>query len=291
MPINTGQPRGGHAGIEDFLGGDVPSPGSSEGEASNDHIEYQYQDHDAKPKAAEVKRLKRLREIRKAEEKERFRLKEEKRIDAERKTAEAKLLEKEKRNREAAELERLQKVKQERLRNKLEEQKRLEEQPLVGINGEQESVNDIQNSHSQPVLINRGPPFEGHAGIGNFLGGDVSSPGSSPGSSPESSPGSSPGSSPRSSVGGASNDHIAHQYQDHDINQWVDPSGFHHTDQFGNPVNNVPETADVDQRDTRQNDVYMHDHREDQLDYPSPQDSQLGSMQPDDQTGHGDPDY
>ena len=273
MPINTGQPRGGHAGIEDFLGGDVPSPGSSEREASNDHIEYQYQDHDAKPKAAEVKRLelKRLREIRQAEEKERFRLKEEKRIDAERKTAEAKLLEKEKRNREAAERESLQKVKQERLRNKLEEQKRLEEQPLVGINGEQESVNDIQNGHSQPVLINRGPPLEGHAGIGNFLGGDVSSPGSS--------------------VGEASNDHIEYQYQDHDINQWVDPSGFHHTDQFGNPVNNVPETADVDQRDARQNDVYMHDHRDDQLDYPPPADSQLENIQPDDQFGHEDPNY
>ena len=127
---------------------------------------------------------------------ESLRLGEEERQDAKRKAAEVKRLEKKKRIREAAERERLQQVEQERPRKILEEQKHPVEQSLVRANGGQDSLNEIQTSHSQPVPINTGQPRGGHAGIEDFLGGDVPSPGSSERE--------------------ASNDHIEYQYQDHD---------------------------------------------------------------------------
>ena len=248
-------------------------------------------DQDAKRKADQVKRLdqKRLREIRRAEEKERFRLKEEKRLEAERKAAEAKCLEK--RTREASERERLNKVEQERLRRELkqiaeeqnriqkvdqerrrkelEEQKRREEQPLVGANAEQNSFNGIQNSLSQPLPINTGQPIGGHAEVQDYLGDDVSSDGSWTGASHgdvEFAPG-------------------------YGQDQYYDPSGLHIVDRNGFPVSNVPEPVQINQHDARQNDVHMHDYRNDQLDYSQPEDSQSENMQQDNQIGHGDPNY
>ena len=235
---------------------------------------------DAKRKAAEVKRLeqKRLQEKRKTEEKE-------KRLHAERKEAETKRLEKKERIR--AERERLQKELKERLEEQklLEEQKRLEEQerhqkileeqkPLleqsfVRANGGQNNVNDIQNSHSQPLPINTGEPIGGHAEVQDYLGDHVSSDGSWTGASHgdvEFAPG-------------------------YEQDQYYDPSGLHIVDRNGLPVSNVPEPVEINQHDARQNDVHMHDYRNDQLDYSQPEDSQSENMQPDNQIGHGDPNY
>ena len=134
---------------------------------------------------------------------------------------------------------------------------------LAGENTRHEGVNGIQDSYSNPLMINTGHPSNE-----TYLRGTEPSVESPP--------------------AGATRDHLSFQWGvDPEMLQWYDQNG-HPSDENGNPVRNVTEPVIVNQNDTRQNDASMQDLHADQLDYPQPENPQTDSMQPEDQTGHGD---
>ena len=133
----------------------------------------------------------------------------------------------------------------------------------IAANTRQEGVNGIQDSYSNPLMINRGHPSNE-----TYLGGTEPSVESPP--------------------AGATGDHLSFPLGfDPEMLQWYDQNG-HPSDENGNPVQNVTEPVIVNQNDTRQNDASMQDLHADQPDYPQLENPQSESMQPEDQTGHGD---
>ena len=135
---------------------------------------------------------------------------------------------------------------------------------LVGANSRQECVNGIQDSYSNPLMINTGHPSNE-----TYLGGA--------------------GPSVESPPLGATGDHLSYEMGfDPEMLQWFGLDGHPDVDENGNRLQNVTETVIVNQNNTRQNDASMHDFRADQPDYPPPENPLPDSIQPEDQTGHGD---